>query len=424
MEGASRIPNLTAPFGALGALIGWVSASALQNPILRAGRDLSRPLAATGGFVTAALLGTYLTRRAHTQAQMAELGLGTQGAVRMFLALVLPLLGGGMVTGVLVGASVPKQADGIMLGAACGILAVPLCAIVLAAALRAERARLGSLVADTDRREVWAALLVAASLATAANLLDGPAWATIGLPGPWVAVAVAVLAVPLTLALHLRDRRARRSLLDHTKGLKDREREEAAAGELPMLDLGLGDEVRARYAQGSSAYRDHEREVALVRGDPAEARRALDWAERRGTAFLALVIVIVAAHAAALGPWFRLDYAAALCQGREIAGCVAEARLLDRQGVADPRVAELYARSCDLHHRGPCAELVQWFLSDPARARQKSALDALHGICGVGYGEACAVSADVARDAGDMKRSASFYEQACKHGHSPSCARR
>src|SRR5277367_6223629 len=100
MERASRIPDLTLPFGALGALLGWVLASALKNPIFPTDSNINPFIAAAGGAVTAAVLGAYLTGRAHAEASGAFLS----SALSRWIMLGLPLAAGGAVTGALVGA--------------------------------------------------------------------------------------------------------------------------------------------------------------------------------------------------------------------------------------------------------------------------------------------------------------------------------
>jgi hypothetical protein len=421
MTHAPRIPSLTLPFGALGALTGWISVSALQNPLFRAGPELHRSIAAAGGGLTAALIGAYLTRWLHAQVSQYDSAHSDWYAMGRWLRLGPPLVVGGALTGALVGAFAQAPWDGIRLGLVCALCAVPLCAVVLRASLRAGRARLGSLVADTDRREVWAVLVLVASCETLAELPGGPAWATVGLPGPWVSVAVALGGVPLVLGLLRRDLAARRRLTAESRDLRAREREHAPPSEIPRLDLGIGDELSARHAQGSSAYRDHEREVALVIGNLDEARSALDKAVRRGAVSLSIMGLVVAGHVVSLGPWLRLPFAAALCDRRDLAGCVAEARLLEANDPTDARIGPLYVRVCDAHHQAPCEMLVDWFAANPALARDEAAVRALGDACSTGHGEACASLAGVAEQTGNVQRAQALRQRACRHGHSPSC---
>jgi hypothetical protein len=383
MEQPSRIPNLAVPFGTLGAIVGWVAASALQNPLLHATRDFDRPVTALCAGGTAAALGAYLKRWAEAQIASPFLEL----AVRGWFRLGSLLFGAGALTGGIVGALAKSPADGIVLGVVCALASLPLWTVVLGAAMRAERARQGSLVAETDRREVWTMLVAVASFATLAELADGPAWSALDLPFPVVALAVAAAAVPITVMLHLRDRRTRAALAVEVRDLRDREVQGAAPPELPTLDLGLGDDLHARVAAGANAYRDHEREVALVIGSPEDARRAVTWAVRRSLACVVLVTLIAGAHVAAIGPWFQLDYAMALCARRELDGCGGAARVIAKRDPLDPRVGGLFTRACDPHYPKYCAELVRWYRGDGARAPE--AQSAVKEACAMGYSPAC-----------------------------------
>jgi hypothetical protein len=79
------------------------------------------------------------------------------------------ILGGaasGGFTGGITENNVDGVLSGILNGGLCSIAFLPICAAVLAAARRAERARLGSIVAGADLREVWAILAAALAVAT------------------------------------------------------------------------------------------------------------------------------------------------------------------------------------------------------------------------------------------------------------------
>jgi hypothetical protein len=122
-------------------------------------------------------------------------------------------------------------------GFASAVVFVPVVLAVVRAARASQRARLGTLVAAVDRRAIWSILAAALALTTLEGTLD------------WFVA----------------DRRV--------------------------------DAVGARIAPGASAYRDRERTLALVRGDPSEVRRAMDRALRRGSISTLIVGGVLVAHA-------------------------------------------------------------------------------------------------------------------------------
>jgi hypothetical protein len=415
MTSDSRIPSLTLPFGALGALTGWISTSAIQNPIFGAGRDLGRSVAAACGGLAAALIGAHLT--GWIQAQITGFA---EIAPARWARLAPLLVAAGVCTGIIVGSLAHAPWDGARLGLLCALLSFPLCAAVLRASERAGRARLGSLVRDTDRREVLGVVVLVAAIETLAELPGGLGWATVGTPGPWVAVAVALASMPVLFVLLRRDLGARRRLFAETRDIRERDHEQAPASHLPKLDLGIGDEVSARHARGATAYRDHDREIAFVIGSPSEAKIALDRAIRRGAVGLGISALVIAAHAISLGPWLRLPYTDALCKRRDFAGCMAQARLIAANDPVDPRIGPLFVHGCDPTQRVTCDPIVAWFTANPALARDDSALHALDETCASGHASSCAALAGVTSN---QPRVESLRRRACRLGHIPSCGR-
>jgi hypothetical protein len=183
-------------------------------------------------------------------------------------------------------------------GALLALVFVPVCLFVLAAARRAQRARLGSLVASSDRRAVWGILAITLAAATLEALPEWPAASADDRPWPLVALGMLVLAGLATLEIFREDRavlgRAREM---ERAGLEAREEPVLDASEILRLDLGLGDELRARTARG--AYRQVDRTVALVQGSLEAAVGALERSVRRGKIGLAVVALVGAAHLAA-----------------------------------------------------------------------------------------------------------------------------
>ena len=57
-------------------------------------------------------------------------------------------------------------------GALCAVVFLPVCLVVIGAARRAQRARLGSIVAGSDRRTVWGILAIPFSSVTTPEALN------------------------------------------------------------------------------------------------------------------------------------------------------------------------------------------------------------------------------------------------------------
>jgi hypothetical protein len=175
---------------------------------------------------------------------------------------------------------------------------VPVCLSVLAAGRRAQRARLGSIVADSDRRAVWAIL---ATLLAVMTLEAVPNW----LAGStdWVAGLVVALLLIASAAVLLHvlnaDRRASeraRTVVGAGFSLREPECGEASDALLPHLDLGLGERLLARSRMSVTPYRDRETATALVRGNPDVAFAVLARAVRRSRVGLLAVVATALVH--------------------------------------------------------------------------------------------------------------------------------
>jgi hypothetical protein len=175
---------------------------------------------------------------------------------------------------------------------------------VMAAAKRADRARHGSLVAGSDRRAVWAILVSALSVTAGAVAIDWPLTHVAdpygNVPPPWVAVAVLVGALGV-LAASLRADSAALSRVKTVAASTDVEEYnvDVASPDLPRVDLGLGDGVRAQIARGAVTYRSCDRTMALVVGSPDDAAVALRRAVRRDALGLAVTVAVLGMHAVA-----------------------------------------------------------------------------------------------------------------------------
>jgi hypothetical protein len=301
MSDPARVPSLVVPFAIVGAAAGWLSGDFLRNPLVQVSDSGVAAPATAVGAVVAAGIGAALTR-------WCAVRMDWEPAWTTWRRLATAVALGGAVVGGVVTAFVDASFQYVHVGAGLGVLAslafLPVCATVMAAAKRAERARHGSLVAGSDRRAVWAILMAALSVTAGAVAIDWPLTHVADpyghVPPPWLAVAVLAGALAV-LAVCLRaDWAALARVRAVTAGADVEERDAGSASpDLPHVDLGLGDDVRALVARGSATYRRSERALALVVGSPAEAALALRRAIRRDALGLALTAVVVGVHAVA-----------------------------------------------------------------------------------------------------------------------------
>jgi hypothetical protein len=321
MADASRFPRLAPPFAVVGAAAGWLSAALLGNPIL--GFSVNRPLTALVAAALAALTGVIVKRLCVGRRYWYEIGdpdpdVRPRTDVWPLHAVVMIAAGAG--TGALVGTldkAVGHPGECAASGAVCALAFVPVGLAVIAAARRAQRARLGSIVADSDRRAVWGILAATLAVTTLEALPD---WAA-ALEGdgraPWAAPGMLLAAGAATLWILRADRRAQGEAREATReGLTAREPEEIGPVDpgVGRVDLGLGDEVQARLARGAAAYRHRERTVALVQGSPEHAFAALARAARRGAASLAVIGAVGALHLTATTMPARATYEELRCR--------------------------------------------------------------------------------------------------------------
>jgi hypothetical protein len=205
------------------------------------------------------------------------------------------VLVGGAIVGAIVGAAANcsySVATGTLGGLVCSIAFLPVVIAVLRSARASQRARLGTLVARVDRRAVWSILATTLALTT---LEAVPDW--LSKSDGCVAVSIACACGAVVLAVLLWDGRANGSA--HAT-LADLATPSTFADEAAQtIDLGLGEDVGARVARGVSAYRDRDRTVALVRGDPFEVRQAITRALVRGRASFAVISAVLGVHVVA-----------------------------------------------------------------------------------------------------------------------------
>ncbi len=313
--------RLVLPFTVVGGAAGWLSAGFLQNPFLAVIEPGYRGLAAGVAAASGALVGLALTRWSDARREMSSPSAAlrearyprfdrSKGAMWARLAAAVGMAGA--FTGAVVAGAqsrpnptlgVTLEGDlgiGVVNGLLAGLAFLPVCALVFAAAQRAERARLGSLVAASDHRAVWGILLTALAAMASVAALDWPFvgrafFEEVEMPGVGVGViAVAELAIVSVLLADARALgRVRRS-----GALEAREEGPALdAHAAKRVDLGLGEGLRVELATaGPAAYRSRERATALVVGDVTEARAALHRALLRGGVGLAVVGLAAGAH--------------------------------------------------------------------------------------------------------------------------------
>ena len=298
MADTSRFPPLVLPFAITGAAAGWLSAGL-------DGHVFSQTLVAVAATVVAALTGAILRRLCVGRQYKYDLDPPDpelRPATDHWLLHIVIVIGAGATTGGLLWLTDPdcRRWPGCMAGGAVlSLVFVPVCLAVVAAARRAQRARLGSLVASCDRRAVWGILAITLGVTTVEALPEWPLAKSAQNPAPVVAVALAVLAAGVTLVVRRRDALVlKRAQGEIEAGLLARGTEdpEPDASGMAQLDLGLGDELLARTSRGAAAYRDRARTVALVWGSPALALIALRRAVRRSTVGLVVLGTVLAAH--------------------------------------------------------------------------------------------------------------------------------
>lgn len=315
MADASRFPNLALPFAILGASAGWISAGFLANPLVAQAFPARSDLAALCAAGAGAAAGLVVRKMCVGRRYAYEIETPDPEArprTDAFLAHVGVVLAAGASAGAIV-AALHKPYGGPAWGLLSGSLAaaafVPIFLVVLAAARRAQRARLGSMVAGSDRRAVWAILATTLALATAGALPEWPAAGAQNSAQPWPALLMLAGAALVVGAALLLDRRALRGAEAALQGAAPQPADEmdAVTPGVPHLDLGLGDGLAARLARSAAAYRGRDRALALVQGSPDLARAALRRAVLRGTVSLALIAAMACAHVAATtAPALRL----------------------------------------------------------------------------------------------------------------------
>ena len=266
-----RVPRLSFPFAVLGAVGGWMAADFFRVGALHLLDAGLRPAFVVVTPLCALLLGVLVQPTVHWPRPLAA-----------FFAATVGVLSAGLMGGALIGVMRWSRwglGEGAATGFVCALGFLPAFALVLAAARRVGRARPGSLVDRADRRAVWLAVAVSVALGTLAALPDWNVFPTGVRPSLEVSRTFGLAAVAAIVALCLGDAVALVRALRVERLLPAMR---AASGDDPRvawsprkLDLGLGEETRASVLSAAVVYREHDRVLSVVRGNPRDARRAL-----------------------------------------------------------------------------------------------------------------------------------------------------
>jgi hypothetical protein len=336
MADASRFPNLALPFAIVGASAGWLSAGLVNNPLL--GARMSQPVTLLCATLLAALAGALLKRLCVGKRYGYEMGdpdPETRPRTDIWILQVGVVIAAGAATGALLavlGDAFDFLAEASLGGALCAAAFVPVCLAVVNAARRAQRARLGSIVAESDRRAIWGIMTALLAVMTLEALLDWPTWAVHEGPPPLAVPVMLVAAAAATLWIRSADSAAlaqAQRVIDAKLSPRKPDEVTLEAGDVPRLDLGLGHDVLARVTRGAAAYRQKERTLALVQGNPETALRELRRGTRRGAGALVLIGAVGALHAAATTGSARALYQEMRCGSWNPGACEMAASLIE-----------------------------------------------------------------------------------------------
>jgi hypothetical protein len=414
------MPSLSLPFALVGAAAGWLCAGVLGNPMFGPYPAGNPHIAVVVTVVVGALVGAFVTRRCSTAAE----SWASTGATR--LTLVLAVMLAGAVSGALVGGLTwwtgRGAFAGVFAGLGCALGFLPVCALVLASARRAERARLGSLVAGSDRRAVWSMLASTVAVTTLLALPDWPAVADGAHGSPEVAWAIALCACVTNAAIAVAEWRASRRI-DACAGsvTEPRDSEDAASdADVPRVDLGLGEGVLATVMRAASAYRDRDRTVELLLGDPATARAAVKRALARAAAGAALASVVLWMHFIAARPEPLAMYREWRCREGSAEACRSAAQQHQRGEALHStmgRGIELHLRACWLTSWESCVDVAAADEQAAHPTAPRTAVDARDRACRLGHVASCRIAADAAlrteQPELSLARAAALFNRAC-----------
>jgi uncharacterized membrane protein YoaK (UPF0700 family) len=398
MAEGSRFPHLALPFALAGAAAGWLSATLAANPLVQNADTHTFRVAPLTTLVAGAAAGTLMTRwctgrRLWYQVDEPDPEKRAEGDRWWKHALAVVVAGG--LCGVTI-ALLCNAYNGPLMGGlgamACSLAFLPVAFAVLGMARRARRARLGSIVAGSDRRSVWAILATALAVTTLEAVPGWPAAVDKELPAPTPAIAILAACGAVLLGVLVAEGAAlRRAKAALAPGLveHDAASTEVADTTVPQVDLGLGDGVAARVARTAQAYRGRDKALALVQGSPEQALSALRRAGARAAAGLVVVLGVFALHGLATTSSAQLFYDRHACASEEVEVACGRVAAVVRE--RDPIAAiALYDRACSASDAASCVALAGMYERGegvPTNYMQASALHAL--ACEAGAVESC-----------------------------------
>lgn len=414
MSDASRFPQLALPFAIVGAAAGWLSAGLVSNPLIQ--RFVTDPhlpatlVSAASGAISGALL-TRFCRRSPVYLYSLEANPSDEADAEgrpptdSFLYHVLVLLTAGAVTGGIVAflCNLGQHVGvGVLAGLGCAVAFVPVCLAVINAARRSKRARLGSLVSDSDRRAVWGILATTLAVTTVEAVPCWPAHTAGEAPSQLPAALMLLAAGAVILGVLIADIRGfRRAKTALGSDLEARDPTQLTSDDVaaPRLDLGLGDDIGARIARSSAAYRGRDRVIALVQGDFTQTVSSFRGAFLRGGVGLVIVAAIAYVHGLAQTDMALSVYDQERCGQFAYGSCE---RLGDAASDDDPASAEaLWGKACGAANPTACykaGDLLQEQAAFPPRRQDGAGVEAL-------------------------ERAKAFYQRACKYRFKPACDR-
>ncbi len=415
---ALRFPSLVLPFAVLGGAVGWAATNLLENPLVSIAMYASPIVAAFTGAIAASLVGLAMTAWARRQPGRDDAWIRP---VRLRMRLVAGVVLSGFGAGAFVG-GITRLHGGLWSGAVCGgitaVFALPLISAVFAAGVRAQRARLGSIVAAADGRAIWAmcgGALVVPALATA---LDWPMWTAGRGDAPWPGLLMTMGAIGLLIGVVARDRAALADLDVAASGTREATRDPSI--DAPKIDLGLGEGLAARYAATASAYRGGEREEMVLVGSVREAASALRRARTRSLSALGAAVACGTVHLVAASHIFDRQVLVAACD-HDTSWCRVAGGAFDEHG-GDPAVSlGLLAKACRAYDASACDALGSTIVSRTERfENQPCCVSALAATCAGGVGASCRwLSEYAATETGRLPTAGS--DLACRGGELATC---
>ncbi|MBK8252772.1 MAG: hypothetical protein IPK82_08905 [Polyangiaceae bacterium] len=303
----ARFPSLSIPFFFVGGAAGWLSAGLIRQPFIYSEPEYTRltaaALAAVGGAAIGFVLRRWYLRELNTlrallvEDEAASLPVYAKNHWIRAACLTIPV---GAIIAWVFTSLYPGEFDSdrsLPLGAIYSLPFIPVLVAVLSAASRSMRARNGSIVSGSDARSIWSILFTALSIATLEGLPDWPAprgWPLYG-PAPLVAMLLTATAiVSFVLIADIAALRKANNVIKQTELVSN----DIAlyTDDLNVVDLGLGQSFLAQIKKAPAAYRQYDRALKFIQGDPGTALGALRKAIRRGVWGLTAIGLVALCH--------------------------------------------------------------------------------------------------------------------------------